>query len=78
MKRYRADVDDRMAALLASRGDDAELAALVTLGLQHEQQHQELLLTDVKHLLSFNPTHPPYARRWPIGAVTCTTCRAWW
>jgi ergothioneine biosynthesis protein EgtB len=69
VKHYRADVDERMAALIASRGDDAELAALVTLGLQHEQQHQELILTDVKHLLSFNPTHPPYARRWPIGAV---------
>jgi ergothioneine biosynthesis protein EgtB len=68
VKRYRADVDQRMAALLAER-DDAALIELVTLGLHHEQQHQELLLTDIKHLLSFNPTHAPYARRWPIGAV---------
>jgi ergothioneine biosynthesis protein EgtB len=70
VKRYRAEVDERMATLLAQRADDTELARLVALGLQHEQQHQELLLTDIKHLLSFNPTHAPYAKRWPIGAVS--------
>jgi ergothioneine biosynthesis protein EgtB len=70
VKRYRANVDERMAALLAQRGDDPELAALVTLGLHHEQQHQELLLTDVKHLLSFNAARGAYAKRWPIGAVS--------
>jgi ergothioneine biosynthesis protein EgtB len=57
---YRADVDARMLRLMAAAPDDAELAALVELGLQHEQQHQELILTDVKHLLSRNPTYPPY------------------
>ncbi len=69
VKRYRANVDERMAAVLAARAGDADLNGLVTLGLHHEQQHQELLLTDVKHLLSFNPTHRAYAKRWPIGAV---------
>jgi ergothioneine biosynthesis protein EgtB len=69
VKRYRADVDARMQTLLAQRGDDAQLAALVTLGLHHEQQHQELLLTDIKHALSFSPGHPPYAKRWPIASV---------
>ena len=69
VKRFRADVDERMLALLASRPGDAELEALVTLGLQHEQQHQELLLTDIKHALSFNPTASGYARRWPISRV---------
>lgn len=67
--RYRAAVDARVLALLARRGDDAEIAALVTLGLHHEQQHQELLLTDIQHALSFSPDHPPYARRWPIAPV---------
>jgi ergothioneine biosynthesis protein EgtB len=69
VKRYRADVDARMQALLAQRGDDAQFAALVTLGLHHEQQHQELLLTDIKHALSFSPGHPPYAKHWPIASV---------
>src|SRR5260221_4713822 len=61
VKRYRTNVDERMAALLAAQPNDAALTELVTLGLHHEQQHQELLLTDIKHLLSFNPSHAPYA-----------------
>ena len=69
MKRYRHEVDERIAALLAAHEGNAELATLVTLGLHHEQQHQELLLTDIKHVLSFNPTHAGYARRWPMGTV---------
>ena len=56
---YRRNVDARMAALL-QRGLPAEQAALVALGLQHEQQHQELMLTDLKHLLSMNPLQPAY------------------
>ena len=56
---WRAQVDARMARLLA-RPVPTELATLVELGLQHEQQHQELLLTDIKHLLSCNPLAPAY------------------
>jgi ergothioneine biosynthesis protein EgtB len=68
--RYREQVDARMHSLLQSASaGDAELAALVTLGLHHEQQHQELLLTDIKHLLSRHPGHPAYAKRWPMAAV---------
>jgi hypothetical protein len=48
VKAYRANVDARMAALLSQPVPRA-LADLLTLGLQHEQQHQELLLTDIKH-----------------------------
>ena len=69
VKRYRADVDARMQTLLAARTDDAALAELVTLGLHHEQQHQELLLTDIKHALSFNPGRAGYAKRWPMTSV---------
>ena len=69
VKRFRAEVDERMLALLAARPGDAEIEALVTLGLQHEQQHQELLLTDIKHALSFNPAASGYARRWPMSRV---------
>jgi len=60
VKAYRQDVDRRLLALLGKGVDDA-LAGLVELGLQHEQQHQELMLTDVKHLLSCNPLYPAYA-----------------
>jgi len=66
---YRAQVDERVGQLLVQRTDDAALAELVTLGLHHEQQHQELMLTDLKHLLWQNPLRPAYARRWPLAPV---------
>ncbi len=68
VKAYRAQVDQRMAALLASSHDPA-IDALVDLGLQHEQQHQELLLTDIKHVLSCNPLAPTYRASWPLATV---------
>ncbi len=58
---YRHEVDRRIGLLLAGRqqaGRGAELASLLQLGLQHEQQHQELMQTDLKHLLSRNPLAP--------------------
>jgi ergothioneine biosynthesis protein EgtB len=56
---YREHVDEAMAALLADA--PASVAALVELGLNHEQQHQELIATDIKHALSLNPLAPaPY------------------
>jgi ergothioneine biosynthesis protein EgtB len=57
---YRAHVDRHLLAWLGSDGADAELGARVELGLQHEQQHQELILTDAKHLLAQNPLRPAY------------------
>ena len=57
---YREHVDRSMASLLATASEDPQIAALVTLGLHHEQQHQELLLTDLKHILALNPLHPVY------------------
>jgi ergothioneine biosynthesis protein EgtB len=60
---WRHQVDARVARLLAARADDAALAELVALGLQHEQQHQELILTDVKHLLAQHPSNPAYLDR---------------
>jgi ergothioneine biosynthesis protein EgtB len=69
VKAYRTQVDARMVALIEVRSDDAELTSLVTLGLHHEQQHQELLLTDIKHALSFQAGTRPYAKRWPMQAV---------
>ena len=60
VRAYRADVDTRMARLLEATAGNAEVATLVTLGLQHEQQHQELIQTDVLHLLSRHPLLPAY------------------
>jgi ergothioneine biosynthesis protein EgtB len=56
---YRRRVDDSMVALV-DRGVDPEVAGLVELGLHHEEQHQELLLMDAKHLLFQNPLRPAY------------------
>ncbi|MEO5702732.1 MAG: ergothioneine biosynthesis protein EgtB [Gammaproteobacteria bacterium] len=59
---YRSHVDRLMGELIDSV--DAEqwhvIAPLITLGLHHEQQHQELLLTDIKHIFATNPLHPAY------------------
>ena len=57
--RYRSYVDAAMGTLLAEP-DQPGLTELITLGLHHEQQHQELLLMDIKHVLSRNPLHPAY------------------
>lgn len=57
---YRAHVDEHMLELIDTRGDDGTLMALVELGLNHEQQHQELLLTDIKHVFWKNPLHPAF------------------
>jgi len=56
---YRRHVSNAMAELIASGGGDWR--ALVELGLHHEQQHQELILMDAKHMLSMNPLSPVYA-----------------
>ncbi len=56
---YRQNVDARMQLLLEKSGQ-SEILALLELGLQHEQQHQELIVTDAKHLLSLNPIGPVY------------------
>ncbi len=59
---YRRHVDDQLAELLGGPHDPA-IDELVTLGLHHEQQHQELLLTDIKYILGTNPLFPVYRER---------------
>ncbi len=62
VRAYRRHVDAAMGSLLerAERDPEAVPAALVTLGLHHEQQHQELMLTDIKHVFGVNPLRPAY------------------
>jgi ergothioneine biosynthesis protein EgtB len=65
---YRESVDQAMASLLDGPADEAT-TALVELGIQHEQQHQELLLMDIKHVLSRNPLLPAYDAVCPAPAA---------
>lgn len=62
VREYRRSVDQCLQQLLQSASPEvlSAVAATIQLGLQHEQQHQELILTDVKHLLSRNPLAPAY------------------
>lgn len=61
--RYRTHVDAQTLRLLQIRGCDARIRRVLELGLNHEQQHQELMLTDIKHAYSLNPLRPAYAER---------------
>jgi len=69
---YRARVDDQMAELLHKDRVPDDCLAVLVLGLHHERQHQELLLTDIKHVLSCNPLRPAArdSLRQPPDAVT--------
>ena len=70
--RYRAHVDNavrnRMVALGA--GETRRFAEILEIGLNHEQQHQELILTDILHAFAQNPTLPAYDPDWTPPAST--------
>ena len=67
---YRHNVTKRIADLIEALADsDPAFTELMWLGCHHEEQHQELILTDVKHLLSKNPLTPAYQTRWPLTGV---------
>jgi ergothioneine biosynthesis protein EgtB len=75
---YRAHVDAAVERLLAEV-DDATLAEVVRvleIGLQHEQQHQELLLTDILHAFAQNPVAPAYDPAWRAPATRSTAAYA--
>jgi ergothioneine biosynthesis protein EgtB len=74
---YRAHVDRAMIQLLAILPEHPKLADLITLGLHHEQQHQELLLTDIKHILALNPLHPVYRNDLQPQSITTDSKFEW-
>ena len=73
---YREHVDDAIETFLAT-GCDSDVCDLIELGLHHEQQHQELIVMDIKHLLAQNPAAPAYHEVVDApGVMTPATFRA--
>ena len=66
---YRHRIESEVLDLIERGNLDPGLEALITLGTQHEQQHQELILTDLKHMLSCNPLKPAYQKNWPLTPI---------
>jgi ergothioneine biosynthesis protein EgtB len=63
--RYRENIDRHVEDLVRLVSEDVldEIEPIIVLGIHHEQQHQELLLTDIKHVLAQNPLHPVFRKR---------------
>lgn len=77
VQHYRRHVDGAMHELISRLGgNDPAFDALLELGLNHEQQHQELILTDLKHMLSANPLKPAYVAPGP-PALPPSTPAGW-
>jgi ergothioneine biosynthesis protein EgtB len=75
---YRAHVDAAMERLF-NRGElSTTLAELIVLGTHHEQQHQELILTDIKHAFYSNPARPMFRRGWPLTTTALPHCEFTW
>jgi ergothioneine biosynthesis protein EgtB len=68
---YRAHVDAAIERLIDSADEEAarQIFPILEIGLNHEQQHQELLLTDILHAFAQNPTHPVYDESWSMPAA---------
>jgi ergothioneine biosynthesis protein EgtB len=64
-RRYRSSVDSYIDNLISNAGEEvfAEIEPILILGIHHEQQHQELLVTDIKHVFAQNPLHPVFRER---------------
>src|SRR3954453_10490414 len=65
--RYRENIDRHIDDLISSASEELldEIESVMVLGIHHEQQHQELLVTDIKHVLAQNPLHPIFRKRPP-------------
>jgi ergothioneine biosynthesis protein EgtB len=76
---YRASVDQAMQSYFEVAGGslDANVAAVIELGINHEQQHQELILTDIKHALAQNPLRPAYREGAEISSSASMRAMEW-
>ena len=77
---YRAHIDAQMNELIANldcHRDNLKIRELIQLGLNHEQQHQELLMTDIKHILGNNPLLPAYVNNKTLPARNSTVAMNW-
>lgn len=73
---YRHNITRRIANLIEALADaDNSFTELMWLGCNHEEQHQELILTDLKHLLAKNPLKPAYQARWPLTGIEAKKAR---
>ena len=77
MLAFRTHVDDAMEKLFAGRIHD-DAARRIMLGLNHEQQHQELMLTDIKHAFFSNPLRPAYNASPLVGARDVSASEFMW
>lgn len=65
--KYRSYVDEHMLKILENLSKDSNLIPFIELGINHEEQHQELLVSDIKYILGHNPLFPVYGSK-PIAA----------
>jgi ergothioneine biosynthesis protein EgtB len=79
VRAYRDHIDALVERWFASGRieSNAEFANIIEWGIQHEQQHQELVLTDIKHLFSLNPLLPVYRTDSDVGGRSVSTAQAW-
>ena len=74
---YRRYVDQQMKLFLEKSPYDPSIAEMLQLGIQHEQQHQELLMTDIKYILGNNPFFPVYKETTPEKITKTKPVSAW-
>ncbi len=76
-QRYRASVDSHVDDLLSNPDESLldQIESILVLGIHHEQQHQELLITDIKHVLAQNPLYPVFRVAEERTATECRPCR---
>nr|WP_296459130.1 ergothioneine biosynthesis protein EgtB [Rubinisphaera sp.] len=74
---YRREIDEKVLQLMKSNSCQNDAMRILEIGLQHEQQHQELMLTDLKHLFSCNPLFPEYHPHIQVNESAISSEQKW-